>query len=113
MIMSEKKKETDMYNTFIKDLLGYEFEEALLSDQDKKAIDFIPSEDEILVLAYDKFGNSQEAIDISTEFDAIDKLALGRAIAILNGIKFDLTKAQADEVHFAYEEYNKILNKLS
>ena len=111
--MSDKKKGNDMYNTFIKDLLGYEFDEALLSEQDKKAIEFIPSEDEILVLAYDKFGNSQEAIDISTEFDAIDKLALGRAIAILNGYTFDLTKPQADEVHSAYEKYNKILNRLS
>ena len=111
--MSDKKRVNKMYNTFINDLLANEYDNDQLSEQDKKAIEFIPSEDEILVLAYDKFGNSQEAIDISTEFDAIDKLALGRAIAILNGYKFDLTKPQADEVHFAYEEYNKILNKLS
>lgn len=111
--MSDKKKDNKMYNTFIKDLLGPDFDKNLLSEQDKKAIEFIPSEDEILVLAYDKFGNSQEAIDISSDFDSIDKLALGRAIAILNGYTFDLTKPQADEVHSAYEEYNKILNRLS
>ena len=111
--MSDKMKENKMYNTFIRDLLGLDFEKSLLTEQDKKAIEFIPSEDEILVLAYDKYGNSQEAIDISTDFGSIDKLALGRAIAILNGYKFDLTKPQADEVHYAYDQYNKILNRLS
>ncbi len=111
--MSDNKKVREMYNTFVDDLLAHEFNQDLLSEQDKKAIEFIPSEDEILVLAYDKFGNSQETIDISSEFDTINKLALGRAIAILNGYKFDLTKTQADEVHFAYEEFNDILNKLS
>ena len=102
-----------MYNTFIKDLLGVDFDRNLLSEQDKKAIEFIPGECEILVLAYDKYGDSQEAIDISSDFKSIDKLALGRAIAILNGYKFNLTKPQADEVHFAYDEFNKILNRLS
>lgn len=111
--MSVQKKHSKNEDTFLYDLLVLDYYRDCLTEQDKKAVEFIPSENEIRVLAYDKFGISQESIDISFEYKTINKLALGRAIAILNGYKFKLTKSQADEVHFAYEEFNKILNKLS
>lgn len=110
--MSVQKKHSKNEDTFLYDLLVLDYYRDCLTEQDKKAVEFIPSENEIRVLAYDKFGISQESIDISFEYKTINKLALGRAIAILNGYKFTLTKPQADEVHFTYEEFNKILNKL-
>lgn len=111
--MSDKTKYYKNEDTFLYDLLVLDYYRDCLTEQDKKAVEFIPSENEIRVLAYHKFGISQESIDISLEFKNINKLALGRAIAILNGYKFKLTKPQADEVRFAYMEFNRILDELS
>ena len=106
------KKKYNNVHTFFYELLALDYYRDSLTKQDKIAVEFIPREEEIFVLAYNKVGNSQKTIDISIEFDAIDKLCLGRAIAILHGFKFKLTKPQADGVHFAFEEYCKILEKL-
>lgn len=81
--------------------------------RDGKIIVNVPSDDEIFVLAYGKFGDSQKTIDISNEYDNIDKTALGCAISILGGYRFVLTKSQADGVRLAYRKFNKILDELS